>query len=61
MPAYVILTREKTRNEAKLKEYRQLVPASFQKHPGANATGPNTIPTTTSSATTPVSSSSWPN
>ena len=33
MPAYVILTREKTRNEAKLNEYRQLVPASFQKHP----------------------------
>jgi adenylate cyclase len=27
----------------------------------ANATGSNTIPTTTSCATTPVSSSSWPN
>jgi uncharacterized protein (DUF1330 family) len=25
---------EKTRNEAKLNEYRQLVPASSQKHPG---------------------------
>ncbi len=26
--------REKTRNESRLNEYRQLVPASFQKHPG---------------------------
>ncbi len=33
LPAYVILTREKTRNESRLNEYRQLVPASFQKHP----------------------------
>ena len=33
MPAYVILTREKNRNKAELNEYRQLVPASFQKHP----------------------------
>jgi uncharacterized protein (DUF1330 family) len=33
LPAYVILTREKTRNESQLNEYRQLVPASFQKHP----------------------------
>jgi len=30
----VILTREKTRSESRLNEYRQLVPASFQKHPG---------------------------
>jgi len=26
--------RAKTRNESRLNEYRQLVPASFQKHPG---------------------------
>jgi hypothetical protein len=26
--------REKTRNAAKLDEYKKLVPASFQKHPG---------------------------
>lgn len=32
MPAYVVFTREKTRNEAKLNEYRQLVPPSFAKH-----------------------------
>jgi len=30
----VIRTREKTRNESRRKEYRQLVPASFQIHPG---------------------------
>jgi uncharacterized protein (DUF1330 family) len=29
----VILTREKTRNESRRNEYRQLVAASFQKHP----------------------------
>jgi uncharacterized protein (DUF1330 family) len=34
MPAYVILTREETRSEAKWNEYRRLVPASIQKHPG---------------------------
>ena len=33
MAANVILTREKTRNESRRTEYRQLVPASFQKHP----------------------------
>ena len=27
-------SREKTRNESRLNEYRQLVPASWQKHPG---------------------------
>ena len=40
MPAYVILTREQTRNEAKLNEYRQLVPASFK------STLPNFAPST---------------
>jgi len=33
MPAYVVVTREKTRNAAKLEEYKNLVPATFQKHP----------------------------
>jgi hypothetical protein len=33
LPAYVILTRERTRNESRLNEYRPIVPASFQKHP----------------------------
>jgi uncharacterized protein (DUF1330 family) len=33
LPAYLIRTREKTRNESRRKEYRQLVPASLQKHP----------------------------
>jgi hypothetical protein len=33
LPAYLILTREKTRDESQLNEYRQLVPASLQKHP----------------------------
>jgi uncharacterized protein (DUF1330 family) len=33
MPAYVVVIREKTRNAAKLDEYRKLAPSSFQKHP----------------------------
>jgi uncharacterized protein (DUF1330 family) len=33
MPAYAVFIREKTRNPAKLDEYKKLVPASFHKHP----------------------------
>jgi len=33
MPAYAVVIREKTRNPAKLDEYKKLAPASFQKHP----------------------------
>jgi len=33
MPAYVVITREKTRNPSPLDQYRQHVPPSFQKHP----------------------------
>ena len=33
MPAYAVFIREKTRNVAKLDEYKKLVPTSFQKHP----------------------------
>ncbi|HXR38050.1 MAG TPA: DUF1330 domain-containing protein [Terracidiphilus sp.] len=33
MPAYVIITREKTRNAAELEQYKQLTPASFKEHP----------------------------
>jgi uncharacterized protein (DUF1330 family) len=33
MPAYAVVIREKTRNPAKLDEYRKLAPASFEKHP----------------------------
>jgi len=33
MAAYVVITREKTRNAAELEEYRKLAPASFQNHP----------------------------
>jgi uncharacterized protein (DUF1330 family) len=33
MAAYAVFIREKTRNQAKLEEYRKLVPGSFQKHP----------------------------
>jgi uncharacterized protein (DUF1330 family) len=33
MAAYIVVTREKTRDTAKLDQYKQLVPASFQKHP----------------------------
>ena len=32
-PAYVLVTREKTRNPAKLDEYRNLVSSTFEKHP----------------------------
>jgi uncharacterized protein (DUF1330 family) len=35
MSAYIVVTREKTRDAAKLEEYQKLVPASFQKHPAA--------------------------
>jgi uncharacterized protein (DUF1330 family) len=33
MPAYAVIIREKTRNAAKLDEYKKIAPASFQKHP----------------------------
>lgn len=33
MPANAVVIREKTRNPAKLDEYRKLAPASFQNHP----------------------------
>jgi uncharacterized protein (DUF1330 family) len=33
MPAYVILTREKTRNQTELDTYNQMVPAAFAGHP----------------------------
>lgn len=33
MAAYVVITREKTRNAAKLDEYKKIAPASFRKHP----------------------------
>ena len=33
MPAYVVITREKTRNTAKLELYKQQAPASFEQHP----------------------------
>jgi uncharacterized protein (DUF1330 family) len=33
MAAYAVFIREKTRNAAKLEEYKKTVPASFQKHP----------------------------
>src|ERR1700691_2001097 len=33
MPASAVVIREKTRNSAKLDEYRKLAPASFEKHP----------------------------
>jgi uncharacterized protein (DUF1330 family) len=33
MPAYIVVTREKTRNTAKLEQYKQQAPASFQQHP----------------------------
>jgi uncharacterized protein (DUF1330 family) len=35
MPAYMVFTREKTRNAAKLAEYKQLVPPTFVEHPVA--------------------------
>jgi uncharacterized protein (DUF1330 family) len=33
MPAYVVITREKTRNQAQLDQYKELAPASFKDHP----------------------------
>jgi len=33
MPAYVVFTREKTRDASLLEQYKQLTPASFQQHP----------------------------
>lgn len=33
MPAYMVITREKTRNESKLEDYKRLVPTSLQKYP----------------------------
>lgn len=33
MAAYVVVIREKTRNPAKLEEYKKMAPARFQKHP----------------------------
>ena len=33
MAAYIVITREKTNNPAKLEEYKKLVAPSFQKHP----------------------------
>jgi uncharacterized protein (DUF1330 family) len=33
MAAYAVIIREKTRNPAKLEEYKKLAPSSFQKHP----------------------------
>jgi uncharacterized protein (DUF1330 family) len=34
MPAYVVATREKMRNAAKIDEYAKLVPATLEKHHG---------------------------
>jgi uncharacterized protein (DUF1330 family) len=33
MAAYMVFTREKTRNAAALEQYKKLVPPSFQRHP----------------------------
>ena len=33
MPAYVILTREKTRNQAELDTYNKMAPEAFASHP----------------------------
>jgi len=33
MAAYAVITREKTRNAAKLEEYKKIAPSSFEKHP----------------------------
>jgi uncharacterized protein (DUF1330 family) len=33
MPAYVVVTREKTRDAAEIERYKQLTPPSFQEHP----------------------------
>ncbi len=33
MPAYVVITREKTLDPTKLDEYKQIAPAVFEQHP----------------------------
>jgi uncharacterized protein (DUF1330 family) len=33
MAAYVVITRERTRNAAQMEQYKQLAPASFEQHP----------------------------
>jgi uncharacterized protein (DUF1330 family) len=33
MPAYVVVTREKTRDAAELERYKQLAPPGFKEHP----------------------------
>lgn len=33
MSAYVVITREKTRNQSELDQYKRLAPASFEEHP----------------------------
>jgi uncharacterized protein (DUF1330 family) len=33
MPAYVVITREKTRNSTELEKYRKVAPAAFENHP----------------------------
>jgi len=33
MAAYAVIIREKTRNAAKLEEYKKIAPSSFEKHP----------------------------
>jgi uncharacterized protein (DUF1330 family) len=33
MAAFVVITRERTRNAAQMEQYKQLAPASFEKHP----------------------------
>ena len=33
MPAYVVVTREKTRDAAELEQYKQLAPPAFKEHP----------------------------
>jgi uncharacterized protein (DUF1330 family) len=33
MAAYVVVTRERTRNAEQMAEYKKLAPASFQQHP----------------------------
>jgi hypothetical protein len=33
MPAYVVVTREKTRDAAEIEQYKHLTPPSFKEHP----------------------------
>jgi len=33
MAAYVVITRERTRNTAQMEQYKKLAPASFEQHP----------------------------